>query len=187
MKVAQSLDGNIALSDYTSKYITGNKSREFVLNLRQKYDAILVGHNTVLYDNPGLLCGNSKNNPARLILSSKPDKFPENYQIFNGKAETYFLTSEKNKKGYLSLMKETYKLNLKSVLVEGGSFIFSKFFEYDLWDDMYYFISGKILGNGIQAFNNFETKKLGKAKRLKIESVKKIENDLLIYFKNNKK
>ena len=84
-------------------------------------------------------------------------------------------------------MKETYKLNLKSVLVEGGSFIFSKFFEYDLWDDMYYFISGKILGNGIQAFNNFETKKLGKAKRLKIESVKKIENDLLIYFKNNKK
>ncbi|MFN9068767.1 MAG: bifunctional diaminohydroxyphosphoribosylaminopyrimidine deaminase/5-amino-6-(5-phosphoribosylamino)uracil reductase RibD, partial [Bdellovibrionales bacterium] len=54
LKVAQSLDGKIALKNGKSQWITGPDSRDFVQNLRAQYDGILVGRNTVVADNPSL-------------------------------------------------------------------------------------------------------------------------------------
>lgn len=54
LKMASSLDGQVALRNGESQWITGEKSREFVHFLRASYDAILVGKGTVEFDNPSL-------------------------------------------------------------------------------------------------------------------------------------
>ena len=54
VKIAQSLDGKIALLNGESKWITGPDSRQKVHELRAQYDAVLVGKNTILIDNPSL-------------------------------------------------------------------------------------------------------------------------------------
>ncbi len=54
LKMAQSLDGRVALKNGESKYITGPESLRRVHALRQKYDSILVGRKTLELDNPSL-------------------------------------------------------------------------------------------------------------------------------------
>ena len=61
VKVAQSLDGKIAAYTGDSKWITSDKSRSLAHRLRRDYDAIMVGINTVLRDNPRLDAWYSKN------------------------------------------------------------------------------------------------------------------------------
>lgn len=56
MKVASSLDGKIAISTGESKWITGEKARKYAHKLRHICDAILVGKNTIIKDNPELTC-----------------------------------------------------------------------------------------------------------------------------------
>lgn len=60
LKMASSLDGQVALSSGESQWITGSESREYVHYLRACYDAILVGKGTVEFDNPSLDIRHSK-------------------------------------------------------------------------------------------------------------------------------
>lgn len=71
VKAAISLDGKIATPSGESKWITGEKSRKFAHSLRDKVDAILVGINTIIKDDPSLLPSSSKNRFIRIILDSK--------------------------------------------------------------------------------------------------------------------
>ncbi len=87
LKAALSLDGKIATSSKDSKWISNEKSRKYVQKLRNKYDAILCGINTVMQDNPRLNCRmkNGKN-PLKII-------FDPNFRITENAA--VFLSSEK--------------------------------------------------------------------------------------------
>ncbi len=71
LKIAQSLDGKIATSKGESKWITGEKAREYVHKLRNEVDAVLVGIGTVKKDNPSLDCRiKGGRNPYRIIVDS---------------------------------------------------------------------------------------------------------------------
>ncbi len=71
LKIAQSLDGKIATASGESKWITGEKAREYVHKLRNEVDAVLVGIGTVKKDNPSLDCRIRKGrNPYRIIVDS---------------------------------------------------------------------------------------------------------------------
>lgn len=71
MKYAMTLDGKIAAYTGDSKWITGEKSREHVMYLRNKYSSILVGINTVEADNPMLNCRmEGGTDPVRVIIDS---------------------------------------------------------------------------------------------------------------------
>ena len=72
LKMAQTLDGKIATSNGESKYITGALSRARVHTLRQKYDCIMVGRNTVELDNPSLTTRSDEfektSHPLRIVV-----------------------------------------------------------------------------------------------------------------------
>jgi riboflavin biosynthesis pyrimidine reductase len=90
---------------------------------------------------------------------------------------------EKNKRLDLKdVFKYFYKQNLLSVLIEGGADIFSQFIEEDLFDDIYFIIAPKIIGEGLSAFNNFKIKDLNFSKVLKFKKSFPIGKDLILYF-----
>ncbi len=189
LKIAQSLDGKIALKNYSSKWITSLESRKFVKILRQKYDAVLVGHNTAVKDNPSLLPADKKKNiPYRIILSDKPDKLIWDLKLFSDefREKSIIMTSEDSFRGYKNILKNLYSMGITSILVEGGAYIFSKFYQYNLLDDVYVFISPKIIGEGISSFENFKISNLESNSKLKFINLKIKDNDIVAYLKKIK-
>lgn len=74
LKLATSLDGRIATAAGQSKWITGERSRDAVHRLRGEHDAVLVGAETALADDPELtvrLAGYNGRQPARVVLDSR--------------------------------------------------------------------------------------------------------------------
>jgi diaminohydroxyphosphoribosylaminopyrimidine deaminase/5-amino-6-(5-phosphoribosylamino)uracil reductase len=72
MKYAMTMDGKTASRTNRSKWITGSKAREHVHAGRHQYSAVMVGVNTVIYDDPLLTCRlENGRNPVRIICDSR--------------------------------------------------------------------------------------------------------------------
>ncbi|HEY5534524.1 MAG TPA: bifunctional diaminohydroxyphosphoribosylaminopyrimidine deaminase/5-amino-6-(5-phosphoribosylamino)uracil reductase RibD [Ignavibacteria bacterium] len=200
LKIAQSIDGKIALYNHQSKYITSEKSRDFVRKLRAHYDGILIGKNTAKYDNPHLTThGKFKNNPKRFVFDRNL-KLNPNLTIFRdeNKLNTYRLTSDRflkhddansayfrEKKNRLSIneiIKYFYRKKITSILVEGGADIFSQFIHHGLFDDIYFIVAPKIIGKGISPFDNFCINDIQSSKVLKYVKSFQSDKDLIIYY-----
>lgn len=195
LKIAQSIDGVIALSNNQSKYITNKASRKYVHQLRSEYDAVLIGRNTAKFDNPDLTVREVEGrHPYRIVIDSKL-KLSADLKLFTdeNKDKTYIISNEKDKSRNVihiknnitvkKILKKLYEQNINSVLVEGGANLFSQFLKEYLFDDAYFFIAPKILGSGLQPFGDFKIKNLDKAKDLKFEYQKNLDNDILLYYK----
>lgn len=98
VKVGQSLDGKIASRSGDSKWITSDESRAFAHRLRSGYDAVMVGVNTVLRDNPKLdawpacrQAGFSEKQPMKIVVDSQLST-PEDADIFSGKGPVIIVT-----------------------------------------------------------------------------------------------
>ncbi len=195
LKIAQSIDGVIALSNHKSKYITNKESRKFVHQLRSEYDSVLIGKNTAKYDNPDLTVREVEGrNPYRIVIDRNL-KLSSDLKLFSdeNKDKTYVVSNEKDSKRNIihiknkitlkKILKRLYELKINSVLVEGGANLFSQFVEEDLFDDLYFFIAPKIIGDGLKPFVGFKIKNLDKAKDLKFEYQKNLDNDILLYYK----
>lgn len=170
VKVAQSLDGRIATRQRDSKWITSDKSRAFAHKLRRNYDAVMVGVNTVLTDNPRLDAWFSKKHPVKIIIDSRLS-MPQNSNVFSGKSQVIIITlpsrvgqetdnrralqekakilEVKEKSGQINLrdaMKKIAGLGLTNILVEGGGTLVGSLFDEGLVDKVLFFISPKIIG-----------------------------------------
>jgi diaminohydroxyphosphoribosylaminopyrimidine deaminase/5-amino-6-(5-phosphoribosylamino)uracil reductase len=97
VKTATTLDGKIATSSGDSRWVTGVEARAYVHQLRHEQDAILVGSNTVLADDPALtarLPNGEGNHPVRIILDSQL-RTPLTAKILDiSKAPTWIFTTE---------------------------------------------------------------------------------------------
>jgi diaminohydroxyphosphoribosylaminopyrimidine deaminase / 5-amino-6-(5-phosphoribosylamino)uracil reductase len=186
LKIAQSIDGKIALDNNKSKYITGKESLKFVHELRSKYDAVLIGKNTAILDNPSLTVRLVKGrNPYRIVID-KDSELPKHLKIFTDKNsdKTIVINSPQNKKiSLINILKTLYELNISSVLVEGGANIFSQFVENNLFDDIYFVIAPKIIGDGISSFRDFKITTLSKSKNIFLQKSFLSGNDLILYYK----
>ena len=207
LKAAQTLDGRIADSKGASQWISSIQSRKLVHQLRSNYDAVLVGAGTVVKDDPSLTVRlTDGRNPRRIILDSslnlKTDK-----KLFtrNNDHKTILVTSRSNesrrkvkklesfgvqvlfasvdKSGNLNLksvLKQLSKNNIASVLVEGGSRVFSSFLRSKLYDDIYLFISPKIAGQGVPVVEDIGVKSIKRTLNVKIRNFERIGEDLLL-------
>lgn len=204
LKIATTLDGNIADFNYCSKWITSESSRKLVHKLRAASDAVLVGIKTVLIDNPLLTARGvktPKGQPLRVVLDERL-KMPVSARILEGEAKTLIAVSKrrfdahkdkelkgraeivylKEKDGLIdlkALLQELASRNIQSLLVEGGAAVFSSFIRLGLWDKIYLFVAPMILGEGIKWSKDLKLE-LTHAKRVKLINVKRIGGDLLL-------
>jgi diaminohydroxyphosphoribosylaminopyrimidine deaminase/5-amino-6-(5-phosphoribosylamino)uracil reductase len=185
LKIAQSIDGKIALDNNASKYITGKESLKFVHTLRSEYDAVLIGKNTAKTDNPSLTVRLVKGrNPYRIVID-KFSKLPNNLKIFTDKDsdKTIVINSADGKDIPLkNILKALFELNITSILVEGGANVFSRFIESGFYDDIYFITAPKIIGSGISAFRDFKITTLSKAKNIFLNNIFWTGNDLVQHY-----
>lgn len=178
LKAAQTIDGKIADEKYRSKWISSTESRKIVHRLRSVYDAVLVGANTVRYDNPKLNVRDvNGRDPYRIILD-KELALGMNYDVFRYKDSRTILISAMEadikkirslqKKGVMVLpcrtrdgkfdlkdvMKKLAAINIASIFVEGGAYVYNEFLKAGLTDELLIFIAPDIMGRGITAFEN---------------------------------
>ena len=214
-KIATSLDGKIATQNQQSKWITSLQARQYANWLRSKYQAIMVGANTVKQDNPSLDCriaGLQNLSPIKIVVSTNLD-FTFCETIFNGPTIVYIITSinqqhNKNLQQWLAknhnnqaiflpqynglfdlalLLEKLYQHNINSVLLEGGAKLLTGFLQQNLVQELIWIKSQKILGNeGLSAVQNLNILAINDAlQNLKIHSHFSLENDLITRYHNN--
>jgi len=163
LKWAQTKDGFIARENFDSKWISNEKSRQLVHKWRTEEDAILVGKNTAIHDNPSLTARDWKGkNPVRILLDSNLEVGP-NANLFDDSAKTIiFNTSLEKTEGSNhwimvdeltpdKILNELYSLNIQSVIVEGGAQTLNSFIKDNCWDEARVFIGPETFGDGISA------------------------------------
>lgn len=183
LKIASSLDGKIATSSDDSKWITNEKARAYGRRLRGEYQAILVGSNTILKDNPRLTARTKGlADPIRIILDTH-NKIPRTAQVFRDK--NYMLI---NKNIPLkSLLKKLSEQGIISLLVEGGAITISSFIDAKLAQKLYWFQAPILIGGtkSISAIQTRDVKTVAKSIKLTHSALKTFGDNILFtaYFK----
>jgi len=149
-KVAATLDGKVAASDGTSKWITNETSRADVQVLRRQADAILVGTNTVIADNPHLIPQGSfdgfEANPIRIVCGEQ--ELPADAQVFDDAAQTVVVKS----KDLDVLVEKLNELGINHVFVEAGPTLGSAMLDACLLDELIMYQAPTLLGTGKHFF-----------------------------------
>lgn len=207
LKAAMTLDGKIATAIGQSKWITNETSRAYGYKLRDIYDGIMVGINTVIEDNPMLTARvDGGKNPIRIVVDSSL-KIDINANVVQDKsAKTIVATTdkadkdkilklqaqdvdvivvdkdEKDKVDIEKLLDILGQQNICSILVEGGATLSGSFVARKLVDKVYFFIAPKIVG-GKEAKTPVAGTgilNLQEALALKDIQIEKLEEDILI-------
>lgn len=206
MKVAQSFDGKISTSTGESQWITSFESRKYTHYLRNELDAVLIGKGTAIDDNPELSVRHIEGrNPIKVVLDTNLELNPK-LKLFNNETKTIICCSDELNKSEKSqqftnlnvdilpcktnqfskidlpytLSKLSEKFNIASILIEGGSQIFSSFLNDGLIDELHLFIAPKVIGKGKSSFDSFSIDKLIDAPEFKIKETKLSGKDLHI-------
>lgn len=207
LKAAMTLDGKIATATGQSKWITNETSRAYGYKLRDIYDGIMVGINTVIEDNPMLTARvDGGKNLIRIVVDSSL-KIDINANVVQDKsAKTIVATTDKaDKDKILKLQAQDVDVivvdkdendkvdieklldilgqqNICSILVEGGATLSGSFVAKKLVDKVYFFIAPKIIG-GKEAKTPVAGTgilNLQEALTLKDIQIEKLEEDILI-------
>ena len=181
LKWAESHDGFIApltKEKIEPVWISNEFSRQLVHKWRTEEQAILVGTNTVLEDNPKLDVRDWKGeNPIRIVLD-RTGKIPKDFFIKDEKTKTIIITEQENVTSSENCIYENaifdikltkvivnilYKYGIQSIIIEGGKQTLQSFIEDNLWDEARVFIGNIHLKNGLKApliNGNFQTKNI---------------------------
>lgn len=170
LKWAVSHDGFIAPSDWNKNrpfWISNAKSRQQVHQIRAAHQAILVGTNTAIKDNPRLDVRSTGGiAPRRLVLDPQL-RLPNHLHLFTDGLPTWVLTAQKNipkvhpssKVVYhhldfgryfiKNLLDLLYRNNMQSLMVEGGAMTLQQFIDTDFWDEAVVFKGTPVLKKGV--------------------------------------
>ena len=159
---AMTADGKIAGRSRRQIRISSSEDMERVKSLRKECEAILVGVNTILADDPHLTVKgmSPEEGPLRIVLDSK-GRTPAGAKVLDGRARTLIATSTSCKRTWPGaevvrigedlidlheLMKELEARNVQRLMVEGGGETIWSFFKAGLVDEYRVFVGSKVLG-----------------------------------------
>jgi len=184
--------------------VTGAASRSRVHRLRDQVDAILVGAGTVAADDPRLTARLPRGgkNPVRVVLDSAL-RLPLARRVFSRQARTLVATHAKTASAQARaltargvevwtfpgqgpvplarLLPRLASAGLQHVLVEGGAQVHASFVKAGLADELWLFLAPKLLGaEGRSWVGPLSTRLMGQARQVSIESIERLEGDLLV-------
>ncbi len=201
IKTACTLDGKIATSTGSSKWITDEYSRKEVQKLRNRYDSILTSSNTVINDNPAMTCRlKSGRNPVRIVLDTNL-KTAADSKIYNDDGTKVIILTKKNKNKkypkYVEIIecpvinkhidinwavKKLYERGIYSIMTEAGGTLNNVFIQTGLADKLIQFTAPKILADkaGINIAEGETRNEISQCNNLTILSTKRLKNDIII-------
>jgi len=209
LKGALTLDGWMATRTGNSKWISNERSRKFVHTLRKRVDAIMVGVETVIVDNPLLtpyLLKTSAPNPGKVVVDTHL-RIPLDSKAFDSGTSALTIiaagskvsTEKRNRIEELGarvitcrmrggridladLLGKLAKMSISSILVEGGATLFDTFVREGLVDKFYLFFAPKILGgdDGVPFTRGSGCDMIKNCLSLTITTVKRFGDDIMI-------
>ena len=207
-KFAASLDGRIAAASGDSRWISGPQSLQWAHEQRTTVDAIMVGANTILVDNPQLTARpggqESERQPLRVVVDSG-DRTPANACVLQGPGRALIATSEGSEPSWRqaleaagaevlvlpgdgdsldlgALLKALAERGVLSLLVEGGGILLGSVFDQGLVDKVQVIIAPMIIGavEAPAAVAGRGAHRLAQAWRLRDVTVERLGDDILI-------
>jgi diaminohydroxyphosphoribosylaminopyrimidine deaminase/5-amino-6-(5-phosphoribosylamino)uracil reductase len=205
LKSAISLDGKTATVMGESKWITGEDARKDVHQYRHQHDAILVGVNTVLKDNPTLTARlkSGGKNPIRIILDTHLRTPKDAFVIIDHLAPTWIITAETANSKLVSefralgieiikmpgeriniheMLKVIGDKGITSLFVEGGAEVHGSFLKEHAFQQVITYIAPKLIGGKLAptSFGGEGFEKMAEIVSLKINAVDMVGNDIKI-------
>lgn len=190
IKTATTLDGKIATSNGSSKWITSSAAREKVKEIRNCYDAIMTTSSTILADNPTMLHRKKiildrrlkTNLEAPIYKNGEIYLFNETLDMFEGGVNFIKTPVKANKLDLEFVFERTYELGIKSILIESGGILNGSALKYA--DKIYHFIAPKITGDNssLSCFNFQKINDINNSLNFEIESIEHFEPDILLTY-----
>jgi len=206
LSAATSIDGKIATITGDSN-LSSKEDRVRLHKLRSKVDAILVGKNTILRDNPLLTVRYTRGkNPIRIILDSKgtisekskilqtSNEVPTIIAVSKKISKSNFdklrkfpvevISVGKNSVNIKLLLKKLSDRKIKTILVEGGGTVNWEFIKQNLFDELIITVSPFLIG-GIDAISFLQGqgfKKISNSPNLHLKSIKRLKNHLVLNY-----
>ncbi|MBA4792793.1 MAG: RibD family protein [Phenylobacterium sp.] len=203
LKLATSLDGRIATAGGESRWITGEAARHQVHRLRGAHDAVLIGAETALADDPELtvrLPGYEGPQPARVILDSR-QRLPLDSRLARGAAEVRTIVVStgparpdlaaagvqvvevpdlgEGRPDLTQVVAALRKRGLARIFVEGGGQVAASFLRCGLVDRLEWFRAPMVIGGeGRPAIGALAVTALADAPRLRRREVRELGEDL---------
>lgn len=203
LKLASTLDGRIATASGDSRWITGERSRAFVHDLRARSDAIMVGAGTALADDPALTArrgGRIRHAPVRVLVDSRL-RVPAGARLYRERRGEAWVLCARGARGrrareqggarvlevrrrgrHLDLRAALERLareGLTQLLVEGGGELAAALLRSDCVDEIHWMLAPRLIGgDGLPALGALGLGRLAEARRFEAVEHRRRGDDL---------
>ena len=173
-KIASTMDGKVATSDGSSKWITGELARTDVAHMRSQFDAIITSTATVIADDPLMTSKGFGKNPVRIVMGT--NEINAGAQIMDSSAETILIKSQ----NFKDLMAFANERGFNQVLIESGPTFGTALLREDLIDEIVLFQAPTLFGSGKSAIGGLGITNISERLDFEISDVEMIGSDLKI-------
>lgn len=179
LKLATSLDGRVAATDGTSRWITGPQARAHAHTVRAQVDAIAVGTGTAVTDDPSLTArtiegGLFEHQPLRVVVGRRA--VPDNARLRGPGGALLHLPEH----DLGAVLRELAEREVRHLLVEGGPTLATALLAADAVDELHAYVAPVLLGAGATAVGDLGVTTIGDAARFTTHDVTRLGEDVLL-------
>lgn len=177
-KAATSLDGRVAATDGTSRWITSEQSRAHAHAVRAEVDAILVGTGTLLADDPQLSArtatGHAARQPLRVVVGRRP--VPPGARLRSAPGRWLHLPT----RDLSAALGELHRQGARRVLLDGGPTLLTAALRADVVDELHWYAAPVLLGRGAHAVGDLDIRTVADAPRWRTVRTHRLGDDLFL-------
>jgi diaminohydroxyphosphoribosylaminopyrimidine deaminase/5-amino-6-(5-phosphoribosylamino)uracil reductase len=179
LKLATSLDGRVAATDGTSRWITGPQARAHAHTIRAQVDAIAVGTGTALTDDPSLTArtidgGLFEHQPLRVVVGRRA--VPDGARLRGPGGALLHLPEH----DLGAVLRQLAEREVRHLLVEGGPTLATALLAADAVDELHAYVAPVLLGAGATAVGDLGVTTIGDAARFTTHDVTRLGDDVLL-------